>query len=136
VTKMDSRQDSQVAVHSAGAKLEVERGPDWIFIRPVVSEDGWLDTPALAEAVWTILEQNMIYRVVLELDQVDALCSDEAEQLCMLAERVHAQGGLARVCGLSARNRAMLDARGPKGMFPNYRDRSEAVMCSRPTQPR
>ena len=53
-------------------------------------------------------------------------------QLIMLARRVHAHDGLLRICGLSEHNHEVLSAARLGTYLPNYRDRSEAVMASRP----
>ncbi len=116
---------------SSGLKLDVERGPDWIFVR-VNPPESWDEAPALADAVWHLLEQNFTYRVVLELDQLPLLRSCVIGQLIMLAKRVHGHDGLLRICGLSPHNHAVLAAARLGAYLPNYRDRSEAVMASRP----
>jgi anti-anti-sigma factor len=117
---------------AAGTRLDVERGPDWIFVRVHPSEGSWDDGPPLAEAVWSILEQSFTYRVVLELDQLPLLRSSLIGQLVMLAKRVHSHDGLLRVCGLSPDNYDVLAASRLNTMLPNYHDRGEAVMASRP----
>jgi anti-anti-sigma factor len=111
--------------------LDVERGPDWVFVR-VNPPDGWDDAPPLADAVWHILEQNFTYRVVLELDQIPLLRSCLIGQLVLLAKRVYNHGGLLRICGLSTHNHEVLSAARLGAILPNYRDRSDAVMASRP----
>jgi anti-anti-sigma factor len=115
-----------------GLQLDVERGPDWIFIRPHPPEGSWGEAPALAEAVWAILEQSFTYRVVLELDQLALLRSCLIGQLVLLAKRVHSHDGLLRVCGLSPQNYDVLAASRLNTILPNYHDRSEAIMASRP----
>jgi anti-anti-sigma factor len=117
---------------SSALKLDVERGPDWIFVRVYPPDGPWDEAPPLADAVWTILEQNFIYRVVLELDQIPLLRSCVIGQLIMLSKRVHGHDGLLRVCGLSPHNHEVLSAARLGTVLPNYRDRSEAVMASRP----
>lgn len=116
---------------SPALKLDVERGPDWIFIK-VTPPDCWDKAPPLADAVWAILEQSFTYRVVLELDQIPLLRSCVIGQLILLARRVHTHDGLLRVCGLSEHNHEVLAAARLGAYLPNYRDRSEAVMASRP----
>jgi anti-anti-sigma factor len=114
-----------------GLRLDVERGPDWIFIRPHPPAASWDEGPPLAEAVWAILEQSFTYRVVLELDQLALLRSCLIGQLVMLAKRVHSHDGLLRVCGLSPQNYEVLAASRLNTVLPNYHDRSEALMASR-----
>lgn len=116
---------------SSSLKLDVERGPDWLFVR-VNPPDGWDDAPPLADAVWHIIEQNFTYRVVLELDQIPLLRSCLIGQLVLLAKRVYNHGGLLRICGLSPHNLEVLSAARLGAILPNYRDRSDAVMASWP----
>jgi anti-anti-sigma factor len=90
----------------------------------------------LAEQVWQLLEQNFTRRVVLELDQVRSLTSHLIGQLIALQERVSTEGGLMRICGLSAANEAVLSQCGVLGRFTCYGTRPDAVMGYRPPQPR
>jgi anti-anti-sigma regulatory factor len=121
---------------TAGLSFDVDRGPDWIFVRVSPPEDTAVETPQLAAAVWALLEQNFVYRVVLELDRIQLLRSYMVGQLIMLAKRVHSHGGVLRICGLSDVNEEVLRCCQLAGQLPNYRDRGDAVMCSRPSQPR
>ncbi len=87
---------------------------------------------ALANSVWEVIEQHRVYRVVLELDQVQLLYSMLIGQLVLLQKRIHTAGGVLRLCGLSETNEcvlrtAMLDSR-----LPNYANRHDAVMGHRP----
>ena len=92
---------------AAGWGLDVDRGPDWIFVR-VHPRDGFDDAPGLAESVWAVLEQHFIYRVVLELDEIALLHSSVIGQLVLLSKRIHSHGGLVRLCGVSETNREVL----------------------------
>ncbi len=121
---------------ASGLNLEVDRGPDWIFIRVDGCDPKHAETPQLAEAVWSILEQNFVYRVVLEMERIAVLHSYLVGQLVLLVKRVHGQGGVLRICGLTPDNQNVLSACQLDGLFPNYRDRSDAVLISRPSQPR
>jgi anti-anti-sigma regulatory factor len=121
---------------ASGLNFEVDRGPDWVFVRLNQPDAATVETPPIAEAIWGLLEQSFVYRVVLELDKIQLLRSYMIGQLIMLSKRVHAQGGVLRICGLSSTNEEVLRCCQLAGQLPNYRDRSDAVMCSRPTQPR
>ncbi len=90
----------------------------------------------LAEQVWQLLEQNFTRRVVLELDQLGCLTSQLVGQLVSLQDRVVAEGGVIRVCGLSPANQAVLGKCGLLGRFVCYDTRPDAVMGYRPPQPR
>lgn len=121
-----------------GWKLEVDRGPDWLFVKPTCSSyDPDSADPPLAESVWSLLQQHFTYRLVLECEQLPHLHSPMVGQLAMLHKRISTQGGLMRLCGLSDSNQEVLHACRLDGRFPNFLDRSEAVQGNfRPRQPR
>jgi anti-anti-sigma factor len=119
-----------------GWNVSVERGPDWLFIKLQAAPGAAGDFSSVAEQVWQVLQQHFVYRVVLEFEGLASLPSSLIGQLVMLHKRLHMQGGVLRLCGLSdmqqqAINCSRLDAR-----FPAYRSREEAVWGHRPTQPR
>src|SRR5262245_6402346 len=121
-----------------GWDMDVERGPDWIFLRlrPTASDQGTEDL-ALADRIWSVLEQSFVYRLVLELDAVDHLHSTLIAQMVLLSKRVHSHGGLMRLCGLSSVNQEVIHVCRLDGCLPNYDSRSDAVMGThRPLQPR
>ncbi len=74
----------------------------------------------LAEQVWHLLEQNFTRRVVLELDQVGCVTSQLIGQLVLLQDRVLADGGVIRICGLSSANEAVLSQHGLMARFLCY----------------
>src|SRR5262245_34919438 len=90
-----------------GWDLEVERGPDWLFVRPQCSGSA-ADAPPLADEVWALLEKSLTHRLVLELDDIDLLTSHLIGQLMWLRKRIHSHDGIMRLCGLSAYNAAVL----------------------------
>ncbi|MEX2142701.1 MAG: STAS domain-containing protein [Pirellulales bacterium] len=120
---------------AAGWGLDVDRGPDWIFVR-VHPRNGFDDAPGFAESVWAVLEQHFIYRVVLELDEIALLHSSIIGQLVLLSKRIHSHGGLVRLCGVSETNREVLQLCRLQSALPFYDNRGDAVMGYRPTQPR
>ena len=111
--------------------LEVERGPDWLFVRMHPPQDADLE-PDLAGTVWDLLEKHFTYRVVLEMDDVEMLSSHMIGQLILLQKRIHQQGGVLRLCGLREQALESLHLCRLDGGLPNYRDREHAVMGSRP----
>ena len=119
-----------------GWELDVERGPDWLFVRPQCPPADADEAPPLAEQIWALVEQSFTYRLVLELDRIDVLRSYLVGQLVWLQKRLHVQGGVLRICGLSERNRQVLEWCRLEGHFPQYADREAAVMCNRPQRPR
>ena len=116
-------------------KLDVERGPDWLFVRPHGATLRGHETE-LAEQILDLLEQNFTHRVVLELDDLGLLLSSIIGQLVLLHKRIDGQGGLMRLCGLSAANQRVLATCRLNEYLPQYRDRTAAVMGARPAQPR
>lgn len=120
---------------AAGWGLDVDRGPDWIFVR-VHPRDGFDDAPGLAESVWNVLEQNFCYRLVLELDAMEVFYSALIGQLVLLSKRIHSHGGVLRLCGVRPGNREVLRQCRLESALPAYDNRGNAVMGHRPLQPR
>jgi anti-anti-sigma factor len=112
---------------------DVERGPDWLFITlNSVGED----PSQLAESVWSLVQQHFTYRLVLDCQRVKLLSSTLIAQLLTLEQRLHAHGGLLRLCALSEPNQRVLQQCRLAGRFPRFCDRVEAVLGHRPLQPR
>jgi anti-anti-sigma regulatory factor len=119
----------------SGWRLDVDRGPDWLFVRVHPPESDDLEAPDLAETIWHILQQHFANRVVLEMERIALLRSYLIGQLILLGKRVHSHGGLLRLCGLSEDNCKVLRSCRLESALPNFATRSEAVM-GRPRQPR
>jgi anti-anti-sigma regulatory factor len=119
-----------------GWTLEMERGPDWLFIRPVPQADALSAEADLAEAIWERMEQQFVNRVVLEMDAVPLLRSWLIGQLVLLHKRVVSRGGLVRIAGMSDDNQRVLEMVHLDDRFPQYTDRGTAVMGYRPVRPR
>ena len=120
-----------------GWDLEVDRGPDWLFVRPLPLGDSRTDLPSLAEQVAALLEQTLVHRLVLDLSTIDRFDAELIDQLCRLHQRIHAAEGLMRVCGLSPVNEQLLRKHDRAGLIAHYCDREAAVMGEdRPRQPR
>lgn len=120
-----------------GWELDVERGPDWLFVRPRCSEEGVGSELELAEHLWLLLEQNLTHRMVLELNAIDRLTPALVEQLVSLQKRIHAREGTLRICSLSDANASLLDKSAWSSLLPHFCDREAAVMgYARPRQPR
>jgi anti-sigma B factor antagonist len=117
--------------------FEVERGPDWLFVRPHRLSTSDAGSLRLTDEVWHLLEQHLMHRLVLEMDDIGHLDSNLVGQLLSLFKRIHARDGMMRVCGLSSANADVLHACRLDSHFPCYADRGEAVMGqSHPRQPR
>jgi anti-anti-sigma factor len=123
--------------------IDLERGPDWQFIRlrpPQASardrrRGGEVREFPLADKIFEKLEQSFCYRVVLELDDV-RLKSWMLGELVRLQKRIDEHGGMLRICGISPQGEEALNACGLADRFPAYPCRHDAVMGQRPTKPR
>ena len=116
--------------------MDIERGPDWLFIRLRPPNGGDTEEIPLAETIWEKLDQEFCNRVVLELDEIAFLRSWMIGELVRLHKRVTSQGGMVRLCGLTTASDAVLRICRLENRFPAYRNRTEAVMGHRPQQPR
>ena len=87
---------------SNGYRIEVNRGPNWLFLRLDPS-----DTPAtcsLAEQVWAVVSKHFVYRVVLEFGPgFDALTPTTIAQLDEIRSQLEEHDGALRVCGLDTK---------------------------------
>jgi anti-anti-sigma regulatory factor len=124
---------------NAGWEVDVERGPDWLFVRPHPPQGNYFeDTSNLAQQLWELMQQGFQNRLVVELDELVILPSDVIGQLIMLHKRVASAGGVMRICGLSPRCEEVLRInRLSERLYP-YRDRVEAIMgrSGLPVRPR
>jgi len=121
---------------AGGWALEVERGPDWLFVRLNAAPEGWWQAPPLAECIWSLLQQHFVYRVVLDCQAIQRLSSAVVSQLVLLRNKVDARGGVIRLCGLSPSNQEAIEHCGLERVFPHYADREHAVRTNRPPHPR
>jgi anti-anti-sigma factor len=116
--------------------MDVERGPEWLFVRLHGPDNGEAEGTELANRVWAALEQHFTYRLVLELDDVPLLRSYMLGQLVMLHKRIHSHGGMLRLSGLSDVNLEALKACRLDHSFSRYATREDAVMTHSPAKPR
>ncbi len=126
-----------ISVASRGWEFEVERGPDWLFVRPRRCDSSSGEETSFSEQVWALLAQHFAHRLVLELDALEPLDDELVAQLVDLEKRIHLEDGMMRICGLSGEAASRWRQRGPDAHFPCFRDRAEAVMAyGRPNLPR
>ena len=119
-----------------GWELELDRGPDWLFVRVRPPRNGDTEVTQLAEAVWRMMDQSFVRRAVLEMDDVWMLRSWMIGELVKLHKRVAAEGGLLRLSGLSDRNQEVLRLCRLDDRFPQFDCRTSAVMGQRRGMPR
>jgi anti-sigma B factor antagonist len=128
-------------VMETGWTLEVERGPDWLFIKLGCDADAahdasGYDTEGLAERIWSLYEQHFARRLVLECDRIKLMHSRVLAELIAVHRRVTRQGGVMRLCGLSPLNQQVLHTAHLDNYLHSYATRAEAVLIGRPAKPR
>jgi len=112
-------------------QLCVERGPNWLFVRIKGGVVKVSDMPPLALVLRSLLEQNLTYRIVLELDRVLIPSGYMVRQLEQRGHWSRDRNGVLRLCGLRARYAKALRRHGLGVHWACYRDRKEAVFGSR-----
>jgi hypothetical protein len=90
ITSMEGRSGAMLATGGTGSFFDVDRGPDWVFVRFTAADVDWTESPPVAEAIWNLLEQSFTYRLVVEFDRVALMRSYLLGQLVLLARRVSA----------------------------------------------
>lgn len=110
-----------------GWTMDLDRGPDWLFVRLRPPRHGDTHEVAMAEALWEMMDQSFTHRLVLEMDDVWLLRSWMIGELVKLHKRVATSGGLLRLCGLNDDNQEVLRLCRLDDRFPQYGCRSDAV---------
>lgn len=113
-----------------------DRGPDWLFIRLHVDGDSYYEVPDIADRIWSVVQQHFVYRVVLEMDELEFLSSHIIGQLVMVQKRVLQNGGTLRLCGLSPSCQEVLRICRLITVLPPYESRSDAVLGRAAVKPR
>ncbi len=84
---------------ASGIRIEVSRGPNWLFLRLDPCELAAADS--LADEVEAIVTKHFVYRVVLEFGpDFKSLSTEVIKQLDDLRQRLETHDGALRVCGL------------------------------------
>lgn len=122
-------------------KLRVDRGPNWLMAKATLEDDGDNSaTTSLADTLWSAMERNLTYRLVLELDEHQELDSELLDELVSLDRRARDCDGCVRLCGVAKPALERLSRSGENGRFarlPCFQDRRDAVFgYHRPNQPR
>jgi anti-anti-sigma factor len=108
--------------------LDVHRGPDWLFVR---LKPGTQDPGDMADKLWNLADRHFIYRMVLEMDQVDVLPSRLMGQLVTLQKRVRQRQGALRLCGLRDECAEALHFCRLDQALPAFESREAAVLGQR-----
>jgi len=121
---------------AGGSALGVERGPGWLFIRLYDAPQGWLHEPPVSERIWAMLQQQFVYRVVVDLGELTELEPALITQLLQLRRRIDQHDGVMRLCGASPEGLDAIAQAGLATRLPHFTNRAAALMASRPAQPR
>ena len=118
-----------MAIHDIdGLELNVDRGPNWLFVKLRAKEDATESVPQIADKLWSISTRHFIYRVVLELEDLEKMPSGMMSQLVLLQSRLAQCGGALRICGLSPECEETLQSCHLDSALPNHASREAAVM--------
>jgi hypothetical protein len=110
--------------HRRRERLDVERGPGWLFVRvPNAAASG----DDLASEVWETIREHSASRVVLELDRVETIDASLGNSIAAIGALVRDAGGLIRICGLTGPKLARLERLPVAAAVPHFETRSEAV---------
>lgn len=107
-------------------EVAVERGPDWLFLR-LERGDAAAPSGPLADRLLDVIRVNHAHRVVVECDRVDAVDDAILDAITTVGSRVRDDGGLIRVCGLSAGDVGRLRTSDTAGDIPHFESRSAAM---------
>lgn len=118
----------QLATSSTSWNLEVERGPGWLIIRVHPSGQS-CEAPEMADRVWSILNTHFVYRLVLEMDEIEILPSHLMGQLVMLQKRVLQHDGALRLCNMRPECQNALRLTRLDQVLPNYENREDAILA-------
>jgi hypothetical protein len=120
-----------------GWKVVLDHGPDWLFIQLHGPFGETADATGLADSIDLLMEQDLVHRAVLELEELNDLPEDFLLEMSMLWDRISRKGGVVRLCGLNDELRELLGERDFMQRFTPYRNRDEAVLgLYRPNRPR
>jgi hypothetical protein len=119
-----------MAIHIVdGLELSVDRGPNWLFVKLRPKDAKRKSVPHLAEKLWSIASRHFIYRLVLELDELDELPESWTDEFVELQSRLAECGGALRICGMSPEcEEALLNAQADTTTLTNHASRVAAVL--------
>jgi anti-anti-sigma factor len=121
--------ERSVAIHNVdGLELNVDRGPNWLFVKLRSKDEAVPAVPQIADKLWSISSRHFIYRLVLELEDLEEMPSGMMGQLVLLQSRLAQCGGALRICGLSPECEETLHSCQLDSALPNHASREAAVM--------
>ena len=120
-----------------GWKTELDRGPDWLFVRLYGPNGEEADATGMAESLCMMMQQELKGRLLLELEHLYDMPQDFVDELVLLRAELERQGGVLRLCGMAIEHEAVLQQNDPTLHHTHYRDREEAILgFYRPGKPR
>jgi len=110
-----------------GWRLNIERGPGWLFLKLAPAEGRSSGESLFSDEVWDAAERHFTYRVVLDLADIAQFGSALIGDLVELERRLQEQHGTLRLCGLNDECRELLEAAKLPERLPAYPSRADAV---------
>lgn len=83
----------------AGCELQVDRSPEWWFLRIAVNQDRSRSGESFVDDLWQEAAGNNVIRFVVEVSEDVMLSSLLVGQMVQSHKRAHLAGGVLRVCG-------------------------------------
>ena len=108
--------------------VDVDRGPDWLFVKIHPGKEYPGD---MGDKLWKLADRHFVYRLVLEMDEIDQIPSQLMGELVMLQKRILQRDGVLRLCGLSPRCAEALQFCRLDQTLPNYESREDAILGQR-----
>ena len=120
-----------------GWKTELDRGPDWLFVKLYGPNGEHADATGMAESLGMMMQQELKGRLLLEMEDVFEMPQDFVEELILLRDELERQGGVMRLCGMMVEHETILSQHDTSRRLTPFRDREEAVLgFYRPGKPR
>lgn len=120
-----------------GWKTELDHGPEWLFIRLYGPEGDAADATGVAESIELMMQQELVHRVIVELEHIESLPADLLQEFVALHKRLDGGNGIFRLCGLIEPLRDVLQRNYAARCLSHFDDRQQAIMGSfRPGKPR
>lgn len=114
-----------------GWQLDVDEGPDWLFLRLLRNGSDAAPEPPLAARGWAIADERQKVRLIFELGDGIVMTSHLAGQLILMHKRAEMAGGRFRICGFDEHAYSTLKMIRVAERFPNYASREDAVLGRR-----
>ncbi len=123
---------------TSGWTVDVERGPDWLIVRPHGPDELERGAPAphFGESLTRLLDQHGARRMVIECEELSQLNSPLIGQLVSVQKHLAQRGGLLRLSGLSQAGQDALRSCRLDGLLPHFANRVSAIHGKRSDKPR